>query len=219
MKKYYLALALLTMVGTAHAANQRMFRDLKLPTQQMVEKQSFDNVAAFSTASILSANAGNTSAAAATVSTFLAQPDVARNLVITPGGATGDVASCVVVANGTDIRGQALFENFTFPANHSTAVYGTKAFQTVTSVVFPAACEDSAFGATWSIGVGESLGVKHCMAKAGHVVQSLLNGVKEATGPSMVVSATSVPATTVNFDGAYNGTNDFELFYFQNYCQ
>ena len=221
-KLILVAIALMATTNTAFAAVERKSRDLKLPSQQMVEKQSITNPAAAGTADVLSANAGNTSAAAATVTTFLAQPDVPRNLVITPGGSTGDVAACNVVVTGTNIKGRVITETFAFAENASSATTGTKAFKTITSVAFPAACEDSPFLASWSVGYGEKLGVKQCMSAPGHIFFSTLDSgsgfAKEGTAPTMVSDADEVEKNTADFNGTMNGSNDFELFFMQNYC-
>jgi hypothetical protein len=215
-----LILAVSFVPCTAFAVPQRMNRDLKLPTQQQVEKQTLTNPAAAGAAQVLSANAGATSAAIAVASTFLAQPDVARNLVITPAGTTGDVEDCVVVVAGTNYSGAAITEDFTFLADASTAQTGSKAFKTVASVTFPANCESGGFAATWSVGYGEKLGLKNCLDAAGHILFSTLNGAKEGTAPTMAASTTAIESNTADFNGTMNGSNDFELFYFQNFrCQ
>lgn len=210
--------ALAFSTQTAMGAIRPYYQDIKLPSQQMVEKQTISNPAAAGTNQILSANAGATSGTAVTVTSFLAQPDVPRNVVITPGGTTADVAACTVVVSGTDFNGQSLSENFAFLANASTATTGSKAFKTVSSVVFPASCEDSPYNATWSVGYGEKLGLKKCMAAAGHVLFSTLNGDKEATGPTIAASASAVSGNTADFVGTMNGSNDFELFFIQNFA-
>lgn len=197
---------------------QRVFQDLKLPSQKMIEKQSITNPAAAGTADILSGSDGPSSAAAATVTTFVAQPDVPRNLVITPGGTTGDVESCVITVTGTNIRNKVITETFTFAANASTATTGAKAFKTVSSVAWPANCESGAFAATWSVGWGEKLGLKTCLDNAGDILFSLLNGAKEATAPTMVADNDEVEKNTADFNGAMNGSNDFVLYFMQNYC-
>lgn len=221
MTKFYLILMTALIVGTpfeAFAAPRRESRDLKLPSQQLVEKKTFTNPAAAGSADVLSAHAGNTSAAAATASTFVAQPDVPRNLVITPGTSTVDVAACQVVVSGTNIQGGSISEIFSFSNDASTAQTGSQAFRTVSSVLFPASCEDGSFAATWSVGYGEKLGLQHCMEQVGHILFSTLNGSKEATAPTMAVGATNtVAGVTADFNGTMNGSNDFELFYFQNF--
>lgn len=217
MKNLVLLIALLVTCTSLEAAVKRFFQDAKLPTQQMIEKQTFSNLVAAGTANVLSAHAGNTSSAAASATTFVAQPDSARNLVITPGGTTNDVANCSITVLGTNYKGQSISEAFAFAANASSATTGSKAFLTVTSVVFPSNCEDSPYGATWSIGYGEKIGVKKCMDSAGHILFSTLNGAKEGTAPTMSVDVDELEKNTADFNGTMNGSNDFELFFFQNY--
>lgn len=194
-------------------------RDAKFPTQQMVEKQSFDNVLASNISTIkASGYAGPTSAAAVTLTSFSAQPDMARTLSITPGGTTGDIESCVVVISGTDFNGGSISENFTFAANATEKVTGLKAFKTVSSIVWPADCESGSFAATWSVGTEEALGLKRCVTNAGDFFFSLLNGSKEATAPTLHPSGSAaVASNTVDFNGTYNGSNDFILYFMQNF--
>lgn len=218
MKKLLL-LALAALLATpAFAYVRPEYRDLKLPTQQMIEKQSFANLAASNSTDLLSASAGPTSAAVTEVSTFLAQPDVARILRMVPGGSTGDVASgCVVTITGTDILNNVISEDFTFVANQTTALDGLKAFQSVTNVSFAANCEDAPYQASWFLGVGESIGVKRCMDSPGHILFSTLAGAKESTAPTMSADESVVSLNKADFNGTMNGSNDFELFFIQNF--
>lgn len=199
------------------AAVERRSLDLKLPSQQMIERQLISAPGGSSTNGILSASAGATSAAAATVSSFAGQPDVPRNLVITPGGTTGDIESCVITVSGTSITGSSISEDFTFSANQSTAVTGNKAFKTVTSVAFPANCESGGFAATWSIGVGFKLGLRKCMRNAANFLHASYNGVYESTRPTIAASASAVESNTATLNTTLAGS-DVELFYFQNYA-
>jgi hypothetical protein len=192
-------------------------RDMKLATQQLIEKQTIVDPAAAGTNQVLNANAGNTSAAAATVTTFVAQPDVPRNLVITPGGSTAAVAACAVTVTGTDYLDQVISEDFAFLENASTATTGNKAFKSVSSVLFPANCEEDAFAATWSIGYGEKLGLSKCMDQAGHVIFSTVAGAYESTRPTMAADASVISKNTADFNGTMNGANDFEIFFIQNF--
>lgn len=193
-------------------------RDAKFPTQQMVEKQSFTDPLASNSSVIENDAAGAISAAAATLSSgFDAQPDVFRNLEITPGGTTGDIESCVITVSGTNAFGASISDTFTFASDATGKQVGVKAFNTVTSVSWPANCESGGFAATWDIGSGEKLGMKRCMANKGDADSSLLNGDKEATGPTMVVDSDEVEKNTADFVGTMNGTNDFILYFYQNY--
>lgn len=202
---------------TASAAYKRYFEDPKWPNDKSIHAQSIVNPAAAGTTNVLSANAGNTASTAVSVTSFVAQPDVPRNLVITPGSTTADVADCTVVVTGTDILGGEAVEGFGFAANASGATTGSKAFKTITSIVFPAGCEDSPYEATWSVGYGEKLGVDRCMDNAGDILFSLLNGSKEATAPTMAANVSTVELNTADFNGTMNGSSDFVLYNFHNY--
>lgn len=220
MKKSFLVLSVLLALGFAassQAAPKRMFQDLRLPTQQIVEKQSFGALAAASANNVLSASAGPTSAAAASVTSFAAQPDVARNLVITPGGTTGDIEACVITVSGTNKYDRSISETFTFVADQSTAVTGAKAFKSVTSVAFPADCESGGFAATWSVGQGEKIGLKNCLDTAGDWLQSSVAGAYESTRATVVASASAVESNTADFNGTMNGSNSFVGYFFQNF--
>lgn len=100
---------------------------------------------------ILSASAGGTSSAAATVSTGFTQPALPRVLTITPGGTTADVAACIITVSGYDPAGGAITDTFGFADNATATSVGRKVFQRVSSVAFPANCEDGGFAATWTI--------------------------------------------------------------------
>ena len=201
----------------SEAAVKRFFQDARLPTQQMVERQFLAAVLASNATRILSANAGNTSAAAAVVTSFSAQPDVARNLELTPGGTTASIGNCPVLVTGTDIKGQALTETFHVTSGSTAKVIGVKAFKTVSQVDFPALCEVGAFGATYSLGIGEKIGLNKCLANAANIVFATAGTSIEATRPTIASDATVVASNTADYNGTMNGSNDFQLFFFQNY--
>jgi hypothetical protein len=213
-----LCMVLFSFAVTANSAPvRRLYQDVKLPTQQVMEKFTIENPAAAGTTEVLSGSDGPSSASATSVSTFVAQPDVPRNLVITPGGTTADVAACTITVTGTNYFGTAITEDFTFLDNASSATTGSKAFKTVSSVAWAASCEDSPFGATWSIGYGEKLGLNRCMTYAGHFVFSTVAGAYESTRATVAANATGVESNTADFNGTMNGSNDFEAFFIQNF--
>jgi hypothetical protein len=210
-------LAVVISVPAAASSVQRYFRDSKYPTQAAIEKQTFPTPAATGTADVLSANAGATSAAAATVTTFVTQPDVPRNLVITPGGTTTDVEACDVTVTGTNFFGQSISEVFSFVANASSASTGNKAFKTVTSIGWAADCESGAFGATWSVGFGKKLGMKRCMAAAGDYVWSTFDGAYESTRGTAAANTTAIESNTFTPNGTLDGAKDAVLYFVQNF--
>jgi hypothetical protein len=210
----FLALLAVPSFGGYHRVDQ----PLAPPSgsqQVYPELQIITAPVATSTTRILNANAGPTSAAAKTVTTFAAQPDVPRNLTVTSGGTTTDVESCVITATGTDVYGRTITETFTFSADEAATKTGSKAFRTVTSVAWPASCESGGFAATWSVGVGAKLGLNRCLDAAGYVAFATLNGVYETTRPTVAASATTVSSNTVSLNSSLNGT-DVGVLYFQN---
>jgi len=210
----FVAFAFVSNYSIAKVYDRNMGRDLKLPAQKMLEYQRVSAPAAASTAYILTANDGDDSGAAATVSTFTAQPDVPRVLVVTPGGTTADVAAGNVVITGTNIHGEAITDTLAFLANASTATTGTKAFKTVSSIVFPA--EDSPYGATWTVGITDKLGLKHCLAQAGDVIQTVFNGTREATQATCNADVDEVEKNYCDPNSAADGSN-VDFYFVQNY--
>jgi hypothetical protein len=212
MNKILLALLLVATPSLAAIDVQR--RDLKLATQQLVEKQTISGPALAGSADVLSAHAGSTAGAPVEVTSFVAQPDVARNLVVTPGGTAASVRQSEVIIYGTDLFGVTLMEVFAIPDNHASAVTGSLAFSTITKIVLPG--EEGAYAASWSVGYGEKLGMKRCMDEAGHLMFSTFDGAYEATRPTVVVGA-SVASNTADINGTMDGSKDSELFFFQNF--
>jgi hypothetical protein len=217
MRSTFLILALGLFASTAFAAVKPTYFDYKPATQKMIEYQAFTNLAVAASTTVASDIQGPTSAAALVVTAGLTNPDSPRNLTITPGGSTGDVGTCTVTVAGTDYLNHAITEAFAFSANATTATVGNKAFKTVSSLSFAASCEDAPYTAHWNVGVGEKIGLKRCMDKAGHILHSTLNGAKEATAPTMAADASTVSLNTADFNGTMNGADDFELFFMQNF--
>ena len=110
-------------------------------------------------ADVLAATA--TVVAGRTITTGFTNPDVPRCLTITTGGTTNDIAAGDVVIYGTNIEGKAINESFVMADNLNGTVTGTKAFKTVTQVVFPAADNT---GATISVGTSNRIGINHRLA-------------------------------------------------------
>lgn len=201
--------------NTFGAPAKVLSQNIKLPSQVVMETMSIIPEAN-GTNQILADSAGSTNAVAKTYSTFIAQPDVARNLVITPKGTTTDIENCNIVVNGTNFRNKVISETFTFLANATDAVVGSKAFKTVTSVVFPANCESGGFAATWSIGYGSKIGLSRCM-NGYDVLFSLQGSTKETVSSNVTYHASSVELNTITPTTTLNGSNPFKFLFIQNY--
>lgn len=209
-----LALVAVLLSSGAQAAYKRQSLNIKLPSQYVMDHTKLSAPIALDADRILAGAAGATSASPVTVTTFLAQPDVARNITVLPTGTTADVAAGNVVVSGTNILGAAISESFAFIANQSTAVVGTKAFRTVTSIVFPG--EDSPFGATWDVGIGDKLGLKHCLDGAGYAMFLTVDAAA-ATGTTVTGNATALESNGFTPNPAANASRVFDQVYVQNY--
>ena len=198
---------------------KRQSRDMKLVTQKLIEYQKILDVLTSSAAGVLLDEDGPSSGSSISITSFLAQPDVTRNLTVTSTGTTADVGACVINIVGTDFHGQSINEDFTFTENQSAAITGSKAFKSVISVDFPASCEDSPYGAKWQVGYEEKIGLKRCMDQGGWVVMSTAAGVKETGTTTGASDASNIEGNTFDFAGTMNGSNDFEVFFFQNFAQ
>lgn len=195
----------------------RSFQDIKLPTQAILEKQTFSDLRAADTNYVLNGHAGATSAAAVTITSGITNPDAPRNLVITPGGTTADVAGCTITVTGKSYLNDTITETFVIADNQSTATTGSKAFKTVTSIALPANCEEDGFDATWSVGLGEKIGLKRCMNYTGDFAWSTVAGTYESTRATITADEDEVEKNTVDFNGTMNGSNDFQAYFIQNF--
>lgn len=217
MRSTHLIIALLVgLIATpVSAINLKVSRqDMKLATQVLMEKDTISSPIISVTDRILDDEAGDATGAVTTVTTFDAQPDVARNLIVTPGGTAADMLTGNVVITGTDLHGVTITEHMSFQTDQLVAFTGTQAFLTVTSIAFP--IESSPYGVTWDVGVGDVLGLRRCMASAGHVVFATLDGVYESTRPT-VTQSTGLNGNTADINGTLDGSKDVEVFYLQNF--
>lgn len=150
------------------------------------------------------ATATATSASVITeVETFLSTggvPDFPRNVTVTPGGTTADVAAGDITVDGLDVYGNVIQELIAIAANASTIVSGTQAFASITKVTFP--IQDGA-AATYTIGTGPLLGLGRPYAYKPMVVQSKAAGAVD-TAPTLAVDVDEVSKNTISFNTAPN---------------
>lgn len=138
-----------------------------------------------------------------TITTAITSPAVPRNVTATAGGTNTDIKAIAVVINGTDAYGAALTETLpVFTVDTAGTVVGSKAFATVTSVVIPA---HDGTAATTAIGTGAKLGLGVTLSRDS-VQDVYLNGVREATRPTVAVNATAVGNNTMQLSTALNAT-------------
>lgn len=142
-------------------------------------------------------------AAAQTVTSAITSPDVPRNLAVV--GTTG-VSALTLTVNGTNINDAAISEAFTM--NADTPVVGTKAFKTVTSIVYPA----RAAGGTITVGTGVKLGFPHILPLASVCIAHYFNGSSDAG--TATVDADEVEKNLYAVAGTMDGEKAVDLIYF-----
>lgn len=214
--KPILFLAVFLFTQFAMAGNiKRLFQDVKLPTQKVLEDQTMTTpIVAAGHTNYISTTTTTSASVTTTVTTFAHQPDVCRALVITPGSTTADVPTGNVVVTGKNIFGKTITENFAFAANASSATTGSAAFCSVSSIVYP--IQDGP-GATYTVGVADKLGLKRCMSQAGNGVFATFGGAFETTRGTWAADATHVEKNTYTPNGTLDGSTDVEVFFIQDY--
>lgn len=131
-------------------------------------------------------------------------PDVgARNVTVTQTAVGAEDTNGTIVVVGTDLAGAVITETLT--PNAGATVAGAKCFKTITSIT----------GAGWVIGEGNDtvvigfgslIGLPDKLADTAQVLAVSLNNVKQATAPTVTVSATALENNTVDLDSALDGT-------------
>jgi len=141
-----------------------------------------------------------------TVTTSITNPDFARVLSITGTKAGGSLTGNVVIT-GQDIRGNVISN--TIALNDNATVVGTKAFKTVTSIMFPARVTA---GDTVSVGISDLLGLE-CIPDKAVAIKGYNNGALEGTLPTIVAGAT-IGESTIDFDTACNASRTKTATYY-----
>lgn len=135
------------------------------------------------------------------ITTGITQPSVPRNITATAGGIATDIKAIQVIIAGTDYAGAAISETLpAFTLDTAGSVTGSKAFKTVTSITIPA---HDGVGATTAIGFGEKLGLPHKLPY-NTVLFAAFDNTKEATPPTVAVSASVLADNTVDLNTALN---------------
>lgn len=135
------------------------------------------------------------------VDEFLAQPDYPRQISITPGGTTADVAAGNITVEGTDAAGNVISEDVAILADASTAVYTTMAFATITSITFP---QQDGAGATYDVGITDKLGIPYALTHD-TILAAYRDGTREGTLPTVTMNA-DWKKNLIDLNSALNGT-------------
>jgi len=144
--------------------------------------------------------------------TVAAQPDIPRNITVTvTAGATADTLGTVTIS-GTNYDDDEISEVITPVAG--SAVAGTKAFKTVTTVVGAGWVIDAVEGTndTIKVGIGNELGLPLMLDSATEIMMGTLGTTITATNPTVTNPAT-LEGTTIDMSaGTYNATKEALIF-------
>ena len=144
--------------------------------------------------------------------TVAAQPEVPRNITVTAtAGATADTLGTITIT-GTNYNDEVISEVITPVAG--SAVAGTKAFKSVTTVVGAGWAIDAVEGTndTIKVGTGNELGLPLVLDSATEIMLGILGTTITATNPT-VSNPASLEGTTIDMSaGTYNGTKEVLVF-------
>ena len=129
--------------------------------------------------------------------TFLAQPDVPRNLIATFNAST----SGSIKITGTDISGAAITENLTISSASSAA--STKAFKTVTLINADLTTGET--NKTLKMGTGNLMALNEKLGSYDQVCDTYVNGVIESTAAAVTKNSTVLSLNTVDTASAPGG--------------
>jgi hypothetical protein len=126
-----------------------------------------------------------------------------RNITATADGTPGDIRAEQVVITGTNENGSIISESLTaFTVNTTGTVTGTKVFDSVTSILYPAM---DGTGATIAIGHGDLLGIGKQL-KRNTILKTYLGGTIEGTAPTVLTDSTALESNTFDLNSALNST-------------
>ena len=152
-----------------------------------------------------------TSTAVTTVTTFAAQPPYPRTVTVKATAASAEhvKADSTCTITGTNIRNQVISEVLTFEANQATAKETTKAFKTITKIVFTAM--DGA--AVFDVGWGDKLGLPF-MFSVKPLCIAYQAGALETTSPTITIDDDEIEKNTIDLNSALDSAKAVDVMFF-----
>jgi hypothetical protein len=176
--------------------------------------QTSKKVASASATAVMAAT--NAATSNVTVLSGLTDPDVPRNLTVTPGGTTADIRDSLVTVNGTNVEGKPISEAFRFANASSSVVTGNLAFRTITSVVIG---QQGSSNPTFSVGTGNKLGINHRLFNQNTTVKvytssAAYGALTLQNAPTVVANEGNLEQNTVTPVTTPNGSLIYNIFYY-----
>lgn len=130
-------------------------------------------------------------------------PAIPRNVTATAGGTAADVKAIAAILVGTNDNDEAITETLpAFTVNTTGLVVGSKAFKTITTIDLPI---HDGLGATTAFGFGDKLGLGSLLSRD-TILNAYLNGVREATRPTVAFDSDEIEKNTVLLNSALDGS-------------
>lgn len=158
-------------------------------------------------------NVAVAAATAVTITSFLTDLDVPRQVTVvaTDATAAGFIENNdVVTIYGTDIEGKAISEVLTFEADQETAETTAYAFKTVAKVIIG----ESAVGATFDVGWNDALGLPFTLSAVEPRPLEFGGGLLKTTAGVFTRDASVVGKNTYDPNTTLNGATSVELLMF-----
>lgn len=147
-----------------------------------------------------------------TATTFLAQPPTPRLItaIVKAADASEVTADSTVTIYGTNIADDVISDVLTFTANLDTAKTTTKAFKTVTSVVFSAQADGTpAFNVGWD----DTIGLPFMLSEKPFILEMFNNAIQTTYGV-VTVDADEIEKNYYNPNGTLDGSKTLKLLLF-----
>lgn len=149
---------------------------------------------------------------ATTATTFAHTLPCPRQLtaIVKSADATEVTADSTITFYGTNIADAAISETLTFTADLATELKTTKAFKTVTSIVFSAQADGTP---AFNIGWNEVIGLPFMLAAKPFYLEQF-GGAMQFTAGTMTVDNDEIEKNTYDPNGNLDGTNALSLLLF-----
>ena len=138
---------------------------------------------------------------AQTITTEITNPPCPRNITITCTKGGGTEMAGDVVITGTNIFGETITDTIAEGAD-GTAIQGTYAFKTVTSILVPVRKQAND---KITVGYGDKLGLPFYLYHKDQVIQCSLDYTIEDTRATVVADDDDIEANTIDLNSDLNG--------------
>ena len=185
---------------------------IETTSKPYIQRQTWAAPAADATNNMFSVATVAGSAIYTLANASITDPDFPRTVCVFATGTAAHISAGQCIINGTDIDDNTITDTITaLTLNTVSTVYSTKAFKTVTSVIFPKMSDTSV---QFGIGGGPSLGLdRKCEGGVGAIVGAWKTTTGETTAAVATSDNADVSLCTMNFSTAYDGAATYGCWF------